>query len=66
MYLVIGAVLSLVVLALAVGALTGRVRVRSCCAISAPERDLRMREAFLPPQAEARTTRGGDRQTMPR
>ncbi len=47
----IGAVLAVLVALLAVGALTGRVRARSCCAIADPERDLRMRSAFTDPQA---------------
>lgn len=53
---VIAGALSLVFLALVVGALTGRIKGRPCCAVSEPERDLRMREAFLPPETEARTT----------
>lgn len=31
---------------LAFGAVTGRVRLKSCCAVADPRRDLRMREAF--------------------
>jgi hypothetical protein len=34
------------VVALIVGALTGRVKVGTCCAASDPRRDLRMRDAF--------------------
>jgi len=43
MQYVIGSVLALATLALAVGAITGRVKVRSCCAPADPARDLRMR-----------------------
>jgi hypothetical protein len=37
---------ALFLLALAVGAVTGRIRATSCCAPSDPRRDLRMRGAF--------------------
>lgn len=43
MQYIIGSVLALATLALAVGAITGRVKVRSCCAPADPARDLRMR-----------------------
>ena len=43
---VIVALVALPVLALAVAALTGRVRLQSCCAPADPRRDLRMRGAF--------------------
>jgi hypothetical protein len=43
---VIGSVLVLFVLALVAGALTGRVKANSCCAVADPRRDLRMRDAF--------------------
>jgi hypothetical protein len=33
------------VIVLAIGAIRGRVRVRSCCAVADPTRDLRMRGA---------------------
>jgi hypothetical protein len=42
---VIGGLVLAATLALAVGALTGRVRARSCCAVADPRRDLRMRGA---------------------
>ena len=38
-------------LVLAVGALTGRVRVRGCCTTGTAARDLRMRAAFHPDPA---------------
>lgn len=44
-YVVGGVVIAFLVL-LAVGAVTGRVRSRSCCAIPDPSQDLRMRAAF--------------------
>ena len=43
---VLAALVLLPLLALVVAALTGRVRVQSCCAISDASRDLRMRAAF--------------------
>jgi hypothetical protein len=43
MQYIIGSVLALATLALAVGAITGRVKVQSCCAPADPARDLRMR-----------------------
>lgn len=43
---VIGSVLVLFALALLIGAVTGRVKASSCCAVADPRRDLRMREAF--------------------
>ncbi|MCZ3386089.1 MAG: hypothetical protein LH630_03785 [Actinomycetia bacterium] len=42
----IGAVVCAFVALLVVGAVTGRVRSRSCCASADPRRDLRMRAAF--------------------
>jgi len=49
----LAAIVVLPVLALAVGALTGRVRARSCCSIADPAKDLRMRvdEPPVPPAA---------------
>lgn len=41
--LFLGALVLLPMLALAIGAVTGRVRARSCCAVADPERDLRTR-----------------------
>jgi hypothetical protein len=43
---VVGVVLGLLVGALLVGVLTGRVRSRSCCAVGDPRHDLRMRAAW--------------------
>ena len=42
----LAAVVVLAFLALVVGAATGRVRARACCAPADPARDLRMRGAF--------------------
>jgi len=39
-------VVAVPVLLVIAGALTGRVRARSCCAVTDPRRDLRMRWAF--------------------
>lgn len=50
---VIAALVVLPVVVLVVGAIQGRVAVRSCCAVE-PERDLRMRAAFTE-DAERRT-----------
>ena len=43
---VLAALVVLPVLILLMGALTGRVNVRSCCGVSDPAKDLRMRDAF--------------------
>lgn len=42
---VLGAVLAVLTVVLLVGALTGRVRSRGCCAVD-PRQDLRMRAAW--------------------
>ena len=44
-YLIGGVVIAFLVF-LVVGAITGRVKSRSCCSISDPRQDLRMRGAF--------------------
>ena len=44
-------------LLMAWGGVTGRVKVRSCCAVD-PRRDLRMRDAF--PDQDTRPARGGE------
>lgn len=51
-YVIGGVVIAFLVL-LVLGAVTGRVRSRSCCTISDPRQDLRMRGAFAeePPPA---------------
>ncbi len=41
-----GSLVAVLVVLLAVGALTGRVRSRSCCSVADPRDDLRMRAAF--------------------
>ena len=47
---VIGAVAALLAVLLLIGAVTGRVRARSCCTLAAdPEHDLRMRGDGTPP-----------------
>ncbi len=43
---VIGGLAGLVLVVLLLGGLTGRVKLRSCCAITDPSRDPRMRAAF--------------------
>ena len=50
---VIAVLVALPVVLLVVGAIRGRMEVRSCCAVE-PERDLRMRAAFTE-DAERRT-----------
>jgi hypothetical protein len=42
----VGLSLGLALLFLVIGALTGRVKVSSCCASADPAKDLRMRAAF--------------------
>jgi hypothetical protein len=44
-YVIGGAVIAFLVV-LVVGAVTGRVKSRSCCSIADPRQDLRMRAAF--------------------
>lgn len=46
MHYVVGGLVAAFVIVLAVGAITGRVKARSCCAVADPARDLRMRAAF--------------------
>lgn len=43
MQYVVGSALGLATLALAIGAITGRVKVQSCCTPADPSRDRRMR-----------------------
>ena len=43
MQYVLGSIVALATVALAVGAITGRVKIRSCCAPADPARDRRMR-----------------------
>ncbi|MEI7779490.1 MAG: hypothetical protein WCJ42_08670 [Actinomycetes bacterium] len=43
---VIGGAAAIFLLALAVGGLTGRVRLNSCCSIADPRRDKRMASAY--------------------
>jgi hypothetical protein len=40
---------------LAVGTMTGRVKVKSCCAVADPRSDARLRAAFATPMNEFRT-----------
>lgn len=46
MVVALGVAVALFTAVLLVGAVTGRVKVRSCCAVADPRRDLRMRAAF--------------------
>lgn len=48
MHYLLGGLLAVLIVGFAIGALTGRVRVRSCCAVADPRCDLRMRSAFPP------------------
>lgn len=43
----LGVVLFAFALLLLAGAVTGRVKAKSCCAVADPKRDLRMRAAFV-------------------
>ena len=57
MQYVIGGIVAAFTLALAIGALTGRVKVRSCCAVADPTRDRRMRATapeIFPPNEESK------------
>ena len=51
----LAALVVLPVIVLVIAALTGRANVRSCCSISDPANDLRMRGAF---EESARESRG--------
>lgn len=58
MFIALGVAVAVFVLLLVVGAITGRVKVKSCCAIADPRHDLRMRGAYidaLPVDAPGRT-----------
>jgi len=46
MEIVIATLIAVPLVGLVIGALSGRVRLTSCCATSDPSRDLRMRAAF--------------------
>lgn len=46
MEIVLGVVAVGFLVLLVIGAVTGRVRINSCCAVADPRRDLRMRDAF--------------------
>lgn len=46
MVYVLGSLAALFLVWVVVGAVTGRVEVRSCCAVADPRRDARMRAAF--------------------
>jgi len=43
---VLGGVAAVFVVSLLFGAITGRIRMRGCCAVADPAKDLRMRAAF--------------------
>ncbi len=43
---VLGSLAALFLVAALIGAVTGRLTVRSCCAVADPKRDARMRAAF--------------------
>ena len=49
---VLAGLVVLFVLGLVVGAVSGRVNVRSCCSPADPSRDLRMRDAYAPGPSE--------------
>ena len=53
-FVIAGVVLAVPALLL-LGAVTGRVRMSSCCGIADPRRDLRMREAFADDEVKDRT-----------
>ena|GEM_PF-1933416 len=54
MHYVVGGIFSLFVIALAVGAVTGRVRASSCCAPGDPALDARMQAAGEEPPGSAK------------
>lgn len=43
---VLGAIVVAFLVFLVVGGITGRVKIKSCCAVADPRRDARMRAAF--------------------
>ena len=53
MEIVIATLIAVPLVALAIGALSGRVRLTSCCATSDPSLDLRMRAAYESDQRPA-------------
>ncbi len=53
MEIVIATLIAAPVVALVIGALSGRIRLTSCCVPSDPSRDLRMRAAFEDDQPPA-------------
>ncbi|MFY9914145.1 MAG: hypothetical protein WAK18_05740 [Nocardioidaceae bacterium] len=55
----IGGLAGLVLVVLLVGGLTGRVKLRSCCAVADPSNDLRMRAAFEDALPEDETPSSG-------
>ena len=55
MVIVLAGLVVLFLAVLLIGALTGRVRGNSCCAVADPRRDKRMSEAFTPPITPADT-----------
>jgi len=46
MVYLLGMMAALFLVLVVVGALTGRIQVRSCCTVADPRRDARMRAAF--------------------
>ncbi len=55
---VIASVLMVPVVVLIFGAVTGRIRVSSCCSVADPSKDLRMRGAFGEDPHDERSGRG--------
>ena len=43
---VLGIIAAVLLVLLVLAAVTGRIRLRSCCAVADPSKDLRMRAAF--------------------
>ena len=69
MHYVVGGIFSLFVIALAVGAVTGRVRASSCCAPGDPALDARMRAASQEQPGTAtgsQVSQSGSSSTRPR
>jgi hypothetical protein len=66
MHYLLGGLLAVLIVGFAIGAVTGRVRVRSGCAVADPRCDLRMRSASPPePPSTARVEATGGRPIDP-
>lgn len=66
MAIVLGSLVAAFAALLLIGALTGRVKVKSCCAVADPRKDLRMRAAFSADDPAETSERGVPGRTLDR